>query len=109
MTLAQRRETSWQPRHDARALMGAHSHPALDFRKVAPATDAKRRDRIDCAHFVAGALDVAHGVVGADVVGKIKIAARKANAVADRTSVSPPIEAATAAAVGERLTRAQWA
>jgi len=83
MTPAQRRETSWQLRHDAHALIGVHSHPALDFRKAAPATDAKRRDRIDCAHFVAGALDVAHGVVGADVVGKIKIAARKANAVAN--------------------------
>jgi hypothetical protein len=91
MTPAQRGETSWQLRHDAHALIGAHSHPVFDFRKAAPATDAKRRDRIDCAYFVAGALDVAHGVVGADVVGKIKIAARKANTIANRTSASPPI------------------
>jgi len=109
MAPARRRETSRQLRHDAHALIGAHRHPALDFRKAAPATGAKRRGRIDRARFVAGALDVGHGVVGADVVGKIKIAARKANSVAKRTSASPPIGAATAAAVGERLTGAQWA
>src|SRR5262249_41467950 len=84
ITPAQRRETSWQLSHDAHALIGAHSHPALDFRKAAPATDTKRRSRIDSAHFVAGALDGAQGVVGAVGGAKIKIAARKANAVATR-------------------------
>ena len=101
MTPAQRRETSWQLRHDAHALIGAHSHPALDFRKAAPATDAKRRDRIDCAHFVAGALDVAHGVVGADVVGQDKDRRAEGKRRRQPTSVSPPIEAAPAAAVGK--------
>src|SRR5262249_53322527 len=84
ITPAQRRETSWQLSHDAHALIGAHSHPALDFRKAAPATDTKRRGGLDGAHLVAGALDVANGVVGADGAGKKKVAAGKATAVATR-------------------------
>jgi hypothetical protein len=46
MTPAQRRETSRQLRHDAHALIGAHPHPALDLRKAAPATGAKRYNEV---------------------------------------------------------------
>jgi hypothetical protein len=60
MKTAQRREASRQLRLDVCARIGAYATPAFDFRKAAPATDAKRRRRIDCAYFVAGALDVSH-------------------------------------------------
>jgi len=45
----------------------------------------------------------------ADVVGQDKDRRAEGKRRRQPTSVSPPIEAATAAAVGERLTGAQWA
>src|ERR1700716_2812714 len=57
---AEHRKASRQLRHDACTLTAAHSTPGLDFGKSAPAPDAKRRDRIKRAHFIARALNAAH-------------------------------------------------
>src|SRR5262249_26450302 len=93
----QRREASRHLRRDAPALIGAHSHPALNFRKATPATDAKRRARIDCAHFVAGALDVGHGS-SRRCGGQDKKSPAEDTNPHQRTAPSPPMGATTAAA-----------
>src|SRR5262245_23969881 len=97
-----RGEAPRQLGHDARALVRAKSDPARDFGEIAPAADTKRRDRVDYAHLVAGALDVGHES-SRRCAGKIRPGTRKAIA---RRAGGPEAPAAAGrifvASVGDR-------